>query len=84
MPTTVHIADDLLARIDERARALRVSRNRYIVKALEFRLREETEWSADFAEFLTEAGNSQALGETVDEMLAYIKRGRASKRPPKL
>ncbi len=84
MPTTVHIPDDLLERVDERARALHVSRNRYIVRALENRLQKETEWSAEFAEFLVGPSADEALGEAVDEMLGHIERSSRSKRPPKL
>jgi predicted transcriptional regulator len=84
MPTTVHIPDELLARIDERARQLQVSRNRYIVRALEARLGQETEWSPDLAEFLAAGNDDPELGEAVDEMLHAIEERRASKPRLKL
>lgn len=42
MPTTVHIPEALLESIDRRARALGVSRNRLIVRALEQAVRERS------------------------------------------
>lgn len=84
MPTTVHLASDLLDAVDHRARDLGLSRNRYIIRALERALAEETRWSPRFVEEL-EAARSDGKGkELIDEMRAAIARGRTRKAPPNL
>lgn len=55
MSTTVHLPADLLASVDRQARALAMSRNRYIIRALEQALATETGWSAEFVEELASA-----------------------------
>ena len=46
MSTAVHLPPELLATVDRRALDLGVSRNRYIVRALERAVAGETRWSA--------------------------------------
>ena len=79
MPTTVHIPPRLLASAQRRARALGISRNRLIVRALERELGEAGEWSAEFLQALRDVdpGTSHAAGE----LLAEVVRRRRSKRP---
>jgi hypothetical protein len=72
----------LLDAVDRRARALRMSRNRLIVKALERELAEEAGWSAGFFEQLSPV--DEATAGAVDEMLAAVRAGRRSKEPRKL
>jgi hypothetical protein len=48
MATTVHIPEPLLAAVDRRAKALGVSRNRLIVRALEQALAEGVAWPPEF------------------------------------
>jgi predicted transcriptional regulator len=82
MPTSVHIPPALLEALDRKARALRVSRNRLIVRAIEREMARVSSWSEGFFERL-----NAAPGETssaVDEMLAAIEAGRRSKRPREL
>ncbi len=48
MPTTIHIPEPLLAEVDKRAKTLKLSRNRFIVTALEKALAEQPPWSPEF------------------------------------
>lgn len=82
MPTSVHLPKPLLLAVDRRARALRISRNRLIVQALERELAETSEWSPHFFEEL--AQTDSAMEEAVDEMLTEVSERRSSKGPPKL
>jgi metal-responsive CopG/Arc/MetJ family transcriptional regulator len=81
MPTSIHIPKPLLAAVDRRARALRVSRNRLIVRALEREVR-STEWSDGFFQKL--ATVDDATSAAVDEVLEAIVEARRSKKPPLL
>jgi metal-responsive CopG/Arc/MetJ family transcriptional regulator len=82
MPTSIHIPKPLLEAVDRRARALRMSRNRLIVKALERELSEGADWSAGFFEQLSPV--DEATAGAVDEMLAAVRAGRRSKAPRRL
>jgi metal-responsive CopG/Arc/MetJ family transcriptional regulator len=82
MPTTVHIPAALLKSVDRRARALGVSRNRLIVRALERAVSERTGWAP---EFLARLRNVDATTrEAADELLAAVKERRRSKPPREL
>jgi hypothetical protein len=52
VPTTVHIPEKLLNEVDKRAKTLRLSRNRFIVDALQKALAEEPPWSPGFLDAL--------------------------------
>jgi predicted transcriptional regulator len=80
MPTTVHIPDELLAKVDERARAMKMARNRYIVEALRKALSEQSAWSPAFLEALD---HLEPI-EGVDDLEAAIRANRTRKRPPRL
>jgi len=82
VPTSVHIPRDLLEAVDRRAEELRLSRNRFIVRAVERELARETEWSPGFFEFLEEIDPQDA--RTVDDMLEAIESRRSSKKPVRL
>ena len=82
MPTSVHIPKALLEAVDRRARALKVSRNKLIVQALEREVTAGADWPADFFEKL--AAPDADLVEAVDEMSKVIEAGRRSKGPIKL
>ena len=56
MPTTVHIPPALLKSVDRRARALGVSRNRLVVKALEQAVSERAVWTPEFLDQASEGG----------------------------
>ena len=82
MATSVHIPKPLLEAVDRRAHALRVSRNRLIVKALERELSEDSGWSVGFFEELG-AANGVTV-KAVDEMLDAVRARRRSKEPRRL
>jgi hypothetical protein len=82
MPTTVHIPPALLRSVDRRAKALGLSRNRLIVRALEQIVQDRSAWAPEFLQKLREVDRETA--EAVDEMVESVRRGRQSKRPPVL
>ena len=82
MPTSVHIPKPLLVAVDRRARALRISRNRLIVQALEREVTEGSSWSVDFFEQLE--ATTPDVEEGVDEMVKEIRAHRRSKPPVRL
>lgn len=82
MPTSVHIPKPLLEAVDRRARALRVSRNHLIVRALEREMKQATEWSPGFFDRLVEV--DETTSKAVDELLAAVRTGRRSKEPQRL
>jgi len=82
MATSVHIPKPLLEAVDRRARALKMSRNRLIVKALERELGGRSSWSEGFFERLSEV--DEATGAAVGEMLTAIRASRRSKEPRQL
>jgi len=83
MATTVHLPPDLLERLDARAEALRVSRNRLIVDTLSTALGADEEWSVEFLAVLEDPLN-QADAAVVEEMTAVIQERRSRKGPPEL
>jgi predicted transcriptional regulator len=82
MATTIHIPRPLLDALDKKARAMRVSRNRLIVRAIEQELTHSSEWSPGFFERL--APVDEATGATMDGLLGDIRKARRSKPPPAL
>jgi hypothetical protein len=52
VPTTIHIPEPLLAEVDKRAKTLNLSRNRFIVDALQKALAAEPPWSPGFLDAL--------------------------------
>ena len=82
MPTSVHLPKPLLDAVDRRARALRISRNQLVRRALEREVSEASDWSAGFFERLRQGS---AEGDAaVDEMIKAIRKNRRSKAPPRL
>lgn len=79
MPTTVHIPERLLERVDARAKALGVSRNRLIIEALEDKLAPHGGWPPEFVEMLTKPVDP-AVAEATREMEKAIRRNRRSRR----
>jgi hypothetical protein len=82
MPTSVHIPKPLLEAVDRRARALKVSRNRLIVHALEREVTQGPEWSPDFFSRLSDP--PPGVKAAADEMERTIRKGRRSKGPVQL
>lgn len=83
MATTVHLPEDLLERLDARARALRVSRNRLIIETLSSALDKDDEWSPELLAAI-ETPLSDEAAEELDEMIAAVRQHRGSKPPPDL
>jgi predicted transcriptional regulator len=79
MATTVHIPEKLLAALDQRAKALGVSRNRLIVRALQDAVSARTGWAPEFLDRLRDTGPD--LSATADEMLDAISKSRRSRAP---
>lgn len=79
MATSVHIPRALLEEVDRKARALRISRNRLIVRALERELSAPTDWSPGFFEQLGKVDTETAAA--VDDLLTSIRQARTSKPP---
>lgn len=82
MPTSVHLPKTLLEAVDRKARALRISRNKLVVRALEREVQEGADWSPGFFERLSERDAETA--KAADEMLRVIRKARRSKTPPRL
>ncbi len=84
MPTTIHIPDALLERVDTRAKTLGISRNRLILEALEEKIGARDEWAPELAAMLAEPVAS-ATGKELEESLAVVRRRRSSRKgPPRL
>lgn len=82
MPTSVHLPAELLEAVDKRARALRISRNQLVVRALEREVRGGNDWSPGFFEML-EAVTPELEGD-VDELLGHVRKTRTSKLAKRL
>jgi hypothetical protein len=78
VPTTVHIPPALLRSVDRRAKALGVSRNRLIVRALERIVSEHSSWAPEFLERLRSIDHETVAA--VDDLLANVKQARQSKQ----
>jgi hypothetical protein len=77
MPTSVHLPAELLEAVDKRARALRISRNQLVVRALEREVQGGNDWSPGFFELLTDA--TPELENDVDALLKHVRKARRSK-----
>lgn len=75
MPTSVHLPQTLLQAVDRKAKALKMSRNQFVVRALQREVA-ASEWSSGFFETLAADGETR---KAVDDMLGAIRRGRRSK-----
>jgi hypothetical protein len=77
MATSIHIPKPLLEALDRKARALKISRSRLIVLALERELAVGSDWSPGFFEQL-DAAPPETVG-AVDELLIAVRQARTSK-----
>ncbi|HSR50878.1 MAG TPA: hypothetical protein VLV83_08610 [Acidobacteriota bacterium] len=84
MSTTVDLPPDLLESVDDRARELGLSRNRYIIDALKLALERETQWSPRFVQELEAAREDKEGGQTLRELAEAIAARRTRKDPPAL
>jgi predicted transcriptional regulator len=84
MPTTIHIPDALLERVDTRAKTLGISRNRLILEALEEKVGARDEWAPELVHMLA-SPVAPAAGKELEESLAVVRGRRSSRKgPPKL
>ncbi len=84
MATTVHLPQQLLQTVDERASELSMSRNRYIILALEKAITEQTDWSSDFLDELVVAADDKQSQQLLMEMTEAIRSHRSRKAHPEL
>ncbi len=84
MPTTVHLPDDLLERLDARAKALDTSRNRLIVETLTQALDGSDSWSPELKAALGSWQPDPQGDQAVDEMMAAIVAARRRKAAAEL
>jgi len=80
MPTTMHIPQELLRRVDVQAKTRNVSRNRFVVDALRRTLDGDERWSPEFLRALDALPGDEGMSRAVDEMLEAVRSRRASKR----
>jgi metal-responsive CopG/Arc/MetJ family transcriptional regulator len=71
MPTSVHLPAELLEAVDRRARALRISRNQLVVRALEREVQGGNDWSPGFRELLADV--TPELESDVDALLKHVR-----------
>ena len=81
VPTTIHIPDPLLERVDTRAKTLGISRNRLIVEALEEKLGAREVWTPELVRMLASPLASGASAE-LEKSLASVRRHRSSRKGP--
>lgn len=79
MATSIHIPQPLLEAVDRKARALGMSRNRLIVRALERELISGSDWSPGFFDQLKSVDADTA--EAASELLTSVLQARTSKPP---
>lgn len=72
----------LLEAVDRRARALRISRNQLVVRALEREVSGGGDWSPGFFETLL--ASTPELRADVDELIQHVRGRRTVKAAPKL
>jgi metal-responsive CopG/Arc/MetJ family transcriptional regulator len=77
MPTSVHLPRALLDAVDRKARALRISRNQLVVRALEHEIDGRADWSPGFFARLSDVDPSTAAD--VDALLEAVQKARRSK-----
>ena len=83
MSTTVHLPADLLVAVDREAQARKMSRNRYIINALERALATETAWSTRFVEEMA-AARADAASAALEDLRGAVAARRTRKEPPAL
>ena len=84
MPTTVHLPKRLLERVDARADALGLSRNRLIIEALEEKLEAHASWAPELVQLLRSSVTSEVREASADMDREIARARRSRKAPPKL
>jgi hypothetical protein len=84
VPTTIHIPDPLLERVDTRAKTLGISRNRLILEALEEKVGARDVWAPELLHMLAHP-ISPGAGRELEDSLAIVRSHRSSRKaPPRL
>ena len=79
MRTVLHLPADLLVSVDRQTRQVGVSRNHYVVRAIERALAVDNGWSLDFIDEL-EAARADVDGRRdLEELRAVVADGRTRK-----
>ena len=81
MATTIHVPRELLRRLDVRAKALGVSRNRVILDAIRGVVDERASWPPELIEMLAEPVDA-ATAALLDGSMRTVRRARRSRRRP--
>jgi predicted transcriptional regulator len=81
LATTIHVPKKLLARLDARAKALGVSRNRVILEAIEGAIMDRATWPPELVVPLAEPLDPEA-GRALEQSLQAVRRKRSSRRRP--
>ena len=81
MTTTIHLPDELLARLDARAQARGVSRNRLIREAVEASLGLGSSWPPELVAMLGKPLDPDTA-ELLDGSLASVRANRSRRRKP--
>lgn len=84
MTTTVHIPERLLRKVDARAAALGISRNRVILGAIESSLDSTKEWSPELRRMLERTIDAPAARDLEQSLESVLKRRSNRRRPPRL
>jgi len=82
MHASLHFPKELLSAVDRRARTLKMSRNRFVVRTLEKELAGGPSWSPGFFEQLAPLTPEDA--REVDTMLEEIREARTRKSASRL
>jgi len=75
MPTTIHLTPDLLAAVDQRARDLELTRNRFISESLRRTLENDERWSPALVSDLRSAGASPEERRALTELRRSLRPG---------
>jgi predicted transcriptional regulator len=79
--TTIHLPDRVLARVDARAKALGISRNKVILDAVEHALDDRSAWSPELISLLSEPA-SRGAADALEMSLAAVRKLRRNRRRP--
>lgn len=83
--TTVHIPDDVLARVDSIARRRGLSRNRLVIESLERTIDEDAgEWPQAFFEAPGDPGDRELLEDATIELERAVSAARRNRGAPLL
>jgi hypothetical protein len=77
MATSVHLPKTLLEAVDRKARALRISRNQLVLRALEHDLQGGADWSPGFFARLSDVDPDTA--NDVEDLRQTVRKARRSK-----